>query len=265
LKEKIAIILLLSYATFLLYSEQTHTLKAGETIYSLSKYYNVSTNDIINLNKISDLTSIKVGTKILIPDKTVENFNTITSEKKKYVVKEGDTLFSISKQFNIPLSELMVYNNLSNESLIAVGQILNLSEGNTDLPEVALQPEESIDESFIPKDNIPYWPVNGSIRNYSGRIQGVEIVGNSGDYIQAVSNGRVIWYDSFKGIGKVVLIEGDNGFDYLYGTKDDLNVKMGLYVSAGERLGRLKDNSNSLVFSVFKNGKPLSDLSKAPR
>ena len=43
----------------------------------------------------------------------------------------------------------MVYNNLSNESLIAVGQILNLSEGNTDLPEVALQPEESIDESFV--------------------------------------------------------------------------------------------------------------------
>ncbi|QEN05771.1 LysM peptidoglycan-binding domain-containing protein [Thiospirochaeta perfilievii] len=184
---------------------------------------------------------------------------------KNYIVKKGDTLFSISRNFNLPLSLLMEYNNLNAGDIITLGQVLNVSKTFEDEPVKIDNSGIDVVKTASPSSFAPYWPINGNITKYSGRIQGVQIEGSSGDYIQAVSSGRVIWYDSFKGIGKVVLIEGDNGFDYLYGAKDDLNVHLGVKISAGEKIGRLKEENSSIIFSVFKNGKPLNDISKAPR
>ncbi|MBN2618659.1 MAG: LysM peptidoglycan-binding domain-containing protein [Spirochaetales bacterium] len=222
----------------------------------MSKKYNVSIDNIINENKIDDFTKLSVGTEILIP----------SNIKKTYIVEKGDTLFSVSKKFNLPLSELMKYNNIKDDDILSLGQEL-IIVNDSSIPSIV----DDVDTSggnnveLVSHSELPYWPVEGNITDYSGRIQGVLIEGSSGDYIKAVSKGRVIWYDSFKGIGKVVLIEGDNGYDYLYGTKEDLNVSLGVYISAGDKIGRLKENNTSIIFSVFKNGKPLPNIANAPR
>lgn len=250
-------ILIFLIISFSLVADETYIIQEGDTLYSLSKKYNVDFNDIIKINNIIDSTSINVGTIIQIPKQE------IISNQNVYKVVEGDTLFGISKKFKLTLSQLMEYNNLKEGDIISLGQSLNLGLTSQSL---VVNIPKAVDKDVLSViDSLPYWPIAGDISKYTGRIQGVEIKGSSGDYIQAVSNGRVIWYDSYKGIGKVVLIEGDNGYDYLYGTKENLNVSMGVHVNAGERLGRLKDNNTSIIFSVFKNGKPLTDISKAPR
>ncbi len=40
---------------------------------------------------------------------------------------------------------------------------------------------------------------------------------------------------------------------------------MGINVTAGDKLGRLKENETTIIFSVFKNGKPLNNMTTAPR
>lgn len=254
-KKRTFLLLFLLFGIIIIYSNEVYILKEGDTLYSLSQKYNKDIDSIIEVNKIKDITSLSVGSKIIIPDTSYA--------EKKYTVMSGDTLFSISKKFNLSLSNIMEYNGINIGDVIFLGQELRLD--NISSYEVVDKPTGEV---TIPEDGeefIPYWPLNGSITEYSGRIQGVKIEGNSGDYIKAVSNGKVIWYDSFKGIGKVVLIEGDNGYDYLYGTKESLDVHMGVRISAGERLGRLKDRNTSLIFSVFENGKPLSNITEAPR
>lgn len=245
----------------LLFSEMSHVIQKGETLYRLATVYNISVEEIIERNKIEDINSIGIGTKLIIP---VQDMSTVNS-LHEYTVAQGDTLFNISKKFNLPLSSIIEYNNLEDGGIISLGQVLLLPvaqsepavvNSNNNLKDLPEEKRES---------NTPYWPLDGSRKKYSGRIQGVKIEGNPGDYIKAVSTGKVIWYDSYKGIGKVVLIEGENGYDYLYGTKESLNVKMGISIKAGDRLGRLKENNTSLIFSVFKNGKPLNDISGAPR
>lgn len=273
MSKKILIVLFIILNISFISSNEIYVLQNGDTLYSLSKKYKTSLEEIVDINNIEDITSLSVGTSIEIP--TTQEHNESEIKNKSYIVKKGDTLFSISKKFDLSLSNIMEYNNLKTDSIISLGQELNLVANNI----IINSPSSNVlleNESIKVQNNntvinsssddlVPYWPVKGDISNYSGRIQGVKIEGSSGDYIQAVSTGKVIWYDSFKGIGKVVLIEGDNGYDYLYGTKESLNVHMGVQISAGERLGRLQDNNTSIIFSVFKNGKPLSNISEAPR
>lgn len=271
MSNKIFVLIIIIFNLNNLYSNEVYVLQDGDTLYSLSKKYKTSLEDIITLNNINDITSLSVGTSIEIPTITSHP----VSEDDFYLVQKGDTLFSISNKFDLSLSNIMEYNNLKEDDIISLGQklIINSDVVEEIIPKVATTIKDefvaevanNITPVEVVNDSVPYWPINGDISKYSGRIQGVKIEGTSGDYIKAVTTGKVIWYDSFKGIGKVVLIEGDNGYDYLYGSKEDLNVHMGVQIKAGERLGRLKEDNNSIIFSVFKNGKPLNNISEAPR
>ena len=48
---------------------------------------------------------------------------TISTQEKTYVVKSGDSLYSIAKKFNLSVDELKRLNNL-NTNLLNIGQIL---------------------------------------------------------------------------------------------------------------------------------------------
>jgi len=46
----------------------THDLKAGETIYRLSRYYDVPVRDIVLANGIRDVSNVPIGTRLVIPN-----------------------------------------------------------------------------------------------------------------------------------------------------------------------------------------------------
>lgn len=102
-------------------SSRFHTVKQGETFYSISRAYGISVNKLKQLNPSINISAIKVNQEIIINNNTLNTDYTSTSNK--YVVKKGDTLYSISKEFNMSLSDLKQINNL-NSNLISVGQSL---------------------------------------------------------------------------------------------------------------------------------------------
>ena len=95
-------------------SDNKYIVKKGDTLYKISKNYDVDINDIIKLNNLVN-TTLQIGQTLEIP-KSIEN---------TYTVKKGDTLYKISKEKGITLSELMKLNNLINTTL-QIGQVLKI-------------------------------------------------------------------------------------------------------------------------------------------
>ena len=110
-----------------------HTVKKGETVYSISRQYNVNPKDVLDLNpKAGNL--IYVNDVLLIP-----NTSPSTSVKpiSNYKVKRGETKYGLAKQFGITISELE-NNNPHIRNGLQAGHILNISGVNENTQSVVV-------------------------------------------------------------------------------------------------------------------------------
>ena len=93
-----------------------YIVKKGDSLYSIAQKYNTTVDE---LKKLNGLTSniINVG-QIL---KLLEKENIVDYDL--YIVKKGDSLYSIAQKYNTTVDELKRKNNLSS-NLLSIGQIL---------------------------------------------------------------------------------------------------------------------------------------------
>ncbi|GGF26653.1 hypothetical protein GCM10010954_27140 [Halobacillus andaensis] len=109
----------------------TYTVKAGDTLYSLARKYNTTVSKLVSENQLSNANVIRIGQVLKIPGQTT---GSPPSGSKTYTVKAGDTLYSIARLNQTTVSELVSINQLSNPSLIRIGQVLVLPGGSTPPP-----------------------------------------------------------------------------------------------------------------------------------
>lgn len=87
-----------------------HKLQPGETIYSLSKAYDISEDDIIRNNAGIDITRLPAGSEIAIPKKELmtdrQEFAVQESNYIFHKVVKGESLSSIAGQYGITIKEL---------------------------------------------------------------------------------------------------------------------------------------------------------------
>jgi LysM repeat protein len=85
-----------------------HKLSHGETVYFLSKKYNVTEQDIIGSNPGIDITKLPLGAEIAIPRKTETEITNKAIQDNEYYhkVTSGETLSSIARQYGISLRDL---------------------------------------------------------------------------------------------------------------------------------------------------------------
>ena len=86
-------------------SDIKHTVKSGETIFGLSKMYSISISDLISTNP-NIKHGLKTGSVIIIPS----NKGRDTEEGILYTIKQGETLYRISKNNNVSIEEIMQAN-----------------------------------------------------------------------------------------------------------------------------------------------------------
>ena len=91
----------------------TYVVKPGDTLWNISKKYNVSVNEIKEANSLTN-NMISIGQELIIPS---------TSEYKKYVVKSGDSLWKIAQEYGVNLNDLIKLNNLDSD-ILQIGQTL---------------------------------------------------------------------------------------------------------------------------------------------
>lgn len=113
----------------------TYTVKHGDTLYDVSKRSGVSMDNIKKWSKISSnvlhtgqVLQLKAPAPSTSSDSKAKANDDITS--KSYVVRKGDTLYSIAKRANLSVSKVKSLNNLKSNT-IAVGQTLYLAPTHT--------------------------------------------------------------------------------------------------------------------------------------
>ena len=103
-------------------SGSVYEVKPGDTLYSIARRFNISVDDLINQNNLIN-TNLSVGTNLLIPGDT--------SDITIHVVKKGDSLWALAREYNTTIDEIKDLNNLNSDVLV-VGTELQVKR-NTNL------------------------------------------------------------------------------------------------------------------------------------
>jgi LysM repeat protein len=96
-----------------------HQVDQGETLFGISRRYQVAISDILQSNEqLQD--GLKMGQRIRVPYITKA---AIPDGSQLHKVAQGETLFSISRQYGVTVGDIMKWNNLQGNDL-SVGQAL---------------------------------------------------------------------------------------------------------------------------------------------
>lgn len=109
-----------------------HIVKQGDTLYALSQKYGVPLQKIIEANpQLSNPDVLVIGEKIKIPAAPVpvpDNSDVFY----KHTVKQGDTLWKLSKAWGITLKEIIDANpQLKNPNVLMIGEVVNIPKKGT--------------------------------------------------------------------------------------------------------------------------------------
>ncbi len=181
MKQIFTLILFTFSCTIFAQAVKQHEVKAGETLYSISKTYNVTVADLKAANGLGDSETILTGQKLKIPnktpDKTVNRQNVVTNNvvtnnvvtnnvstqttgtsddiptcKQTYIVKKKETLYSISKAFGLTVDELLAVNPNIKKGKIKKGMELCIPYSKAE--KEAMQPKE-VEEEIVIKEPQP--------------------------------------------------------------------------------------------------------------
>jgi murein DD-endopeptidase MepM/ murein hydrolase activator NlpD len=261
-------------------------VKRGDTLYSLSKRYDVQLRDLIDANNLRPPYTLRIGQVLRVP---ISNY---------HVVKRGDTLYSLSRKYNVDVKTLAANNGLESPYTLIVGQRLAIngyrnssssvtstyrsSSGTTSAyrpvttvtPQVkpttsvsSTQPTQSTKVSKYRKTKFA-WPVRGSICSRYGTIgkgranDGINIKAAQGTAVKAADRGTVAYAgNELKGFGNLILVRHDDGWITAYAHNEKLLVKKGQSVARGEKIATVGTtggvNTPQLHFEIRAGKNPV--------
>lgn len=235
-------------------STLSHSVKKGESYYTIAKKYQVFYKDLQKLNKNKVLIENR---KIAIPDYVF------------YKIKKGDYWGKIYKTCHCSHSDLMILNpGLKVSSPLLEGKYLRLPRGQTKLPVPDKKLENKKNLGAIQKETqarsssagrAPFtwqWPVKGQLKKDYGEEASIFSPGlwfSANDKkVCAAAAGQVVYSGPLRGYGYVILLEHQKGWFSFYGGLNERLPSSGEKVSAGKAIGTAQDEM--VFFSIFYQG-----------
>ncbi len=296
------IISIFLFFTTSIFADITYKVEKGDTLYSISRKYQITVAELRTANNLSENDVIKVGQKLIIPDADIGTAAALSSTKTagssasastaktvEYVVAKGDTLYGIARKNGMTVADLMAINNLDSSAVIKVGQKLKVSAGSTSSSSSAsttkksepAKPGETVIKvnekapdtrtygTTITADANTKWPVSSpKITQVKGKISGVQLSAKTNEAVLCIHEGTVMYVGVYRGFGQVVFVQSKTGLIYAYTGLGSVKVRKGEYAVSGAELGTAGLDSISqkyqITFMVFQNGQPI-DPAKAPR
>jgi LysM repeat protein len=139
------LILLFTLPFFAFAQQKTiqHTVAAKESFSSIGRLYNVNGREIANFNKIDYATGLAIGQVLKIPvtnntpivaaptpvvkEKVIAKENVVVvtgKEPIKHIVTKKQTLYAVSKMYNVKIEDIKKWNNLTADALSEGAEII---------------------------------------------------------------------------------------------------------------------------------------------
>ena len=278
-----------------LFADTTHVVMRGETLYAISRKYQITVAELRAANNMNEQDMLKAGQKLVIPSPDIASAVALAGnpvlpqpsnrKTRNYVVVKGDTFYGIARKNGITLSELFAMNGLGNDAVLKAGQSLAVP-GETTSPASSIPPvpDTSGTAAILPDlksadprnytsadkaDSLLVWPVKTSGITYvKGKVSGVQLSAAHDEPVTAIRAGTVMYCGTYRGFGEVVFVQSKTGLIYAYTGLGSVSVKKGDYAVFGDRIGTAGidtiSRKSQMTFMVFQNGMPI-DPAKAPR
>ncbi len=94
-----------------------YVVKAGDSLYSISNTFGVSTQSIVEANDLDEIPYLVVGQALVIP-----------TTEQAYIVMPGDSLWSISRKFGVSVESIVRLNNITSPGQIYPGMGLRIPQ-----------------------------------------------------------------------------------------------------------------------------------------
>ncbi len=302
----------------------------GDTVYSLARKNNLSVEEFAKINNLKSPYTLSIGQKLHTKPETKVP-NVITEEKvaeiktvkqtesvkpnnttkvglQEITVAKGDTLYSISRKYQIPVNDLAVMNKLSAPFALSVGQKIKvpkldavqtrsvseikqiqkvqpkqaeiaknsttktventktISSENQQKTKISSDPSKQLPKISARSNAKFSWPVRGKILSGYGAKNnglfndGINISATQGTDVKAAENGVVAYAgNEVKGMGNLVIIQHSDGWMTVYAHMDSMAVRRGNTVSVGQSIGKIgmtgKVDKPQLHFEIRKGTK----------
>lgn len=122
----------------------THTIVAGDSLWSISRKYGVSVGELASANQLAPSATLRLGQQVIVPALAASPGSAPdTDAANTYSVVSGDTLGGIARRQGTTVSALRAVNNLSGDAL-RVGQKLVIPGNATPLAASAGAPSAPV-------------------------------------------------------------------------------------------------------------------------
>jgi len=270
----------------------THTVKKGDTLFSIGLEYGYYYKDIARTNEIEAPYVIKIGQILKLAD--LKDKSGTVEAKPEPVQEEGVITYPMSNDstppptsttaavvpaanavtvINEPKAIREPYSEAALKSALPAAKPAPLppdavAKVNTDAKPAAeakdTKPEAKAETKAAaePTGSISWaWPTKGKIISgfNDGGNKGIDIAGTKGQPILAAAPGKVIYSGSdLRGYGKLVIVKHNNTYLSVYANNSNILVKEGQQVNAGQKIAEMGDTDSNTVklhFEIRQQGK----------
>jgi lipoprotein NlpD len=216
-----------------------------------------------------------------------------------YIVKKGDTLYSIARKYNKSFANIAKNNNIRSPYTLWVGQKIKINNSQVVTKPVikksvvSVKPVKKSQHKLLPssqakaqpkltpkqntnlvvKDYIKWgWPAKGDVSGkfVQGQVKqnGIAITNMLGTPVCAAADGVVIYSgDALRGYGNLIIIKHDKNYLTAYAHNQKIIVKEKDTVKLGQQIASMGSSGTDKVklhFEIRYHGKPLDPIKLLP-
>ncbi len=252
------------------WSENTYTVRAGDTLYSIAFRASMDVRDIAQLNDL-------VEPYRLYPDQVLQlkaplKTTNIASQRTK-TTRNNKPKQRVTEEPAVPIVS---------SSQTGYGEIITKApqvrvESQAKQPSVVVQPSAPrtiMPERVIASADIRWqWPSNGVVvKRFSTREpmnRGIEFTGSKGDSVVAAAAGKVVYVGTaLRGYGRLVIIKHNDDYITAYGHNDSILVREQQWVEAGQHIATMGSSGREdvrLRFELRLRGNSVNPENYLPR
>lgn len=106
-----------------------YVVKKGDTLWSIARAYGLTVERLKSLNNLTS-NNLTIGDLLIVKDSSGNSDSSSSVDNNKYyIVKKGDSLYSIARSNNMTVDKLKSLNNLTS-NILSIGQKLIISSGS---------------------------------------------------------------------------------------------------------------------------------------